>query len=85
MHHGLAVVASSIGGALDIIRHGETGLLFTPKDIGSLVNCIVLLLKQPDLRCQIGSNAAKEIQKNWLWSNIVDKLLVIYREAMLRK
>jgi glycogen(starch) synthase len=82
MHHGLAVIASSIGGALDIIRHGETGLLFTPKDIGSLVNCIVMLLKNPNLQYEIGANATKEIQKNWLWSNIVDKLLVIYREAM---
>ena len=85
MQHGLAVIASSIGGALDIIRHGETGLLFTPKDIRSLVNCIVMLLKDPNLQYQIGANAAKEIQNSWLWSNIVEKLLVIYKEAMQTK
>jgi glycosyltransferase involved in cell wall biosynthesis len=82
MQLGLAVVASSIGGALDIIRHGETGLLFTPRDIGSLVSCILMLLKDPALQYQLGVNAAKEIQNNWLWSNIVDRLLMIYREAI---
>lgn len=85
MQHGLAVIASSIGGALDIIRHGETGLLFTPKDVGALANCMVMLLKDPNLQYRIGSNAAKEIQNNWLWSNIVEKLLVVYREATQTK
>jgi len=85
MQHGLAVIASSIGGALDIIRHGETGLLFTPKDIGALASCIIMLLKDPNLQHQIGANAAKEIQNNWLWSNIINRLLVVYREAIQTK
>lgn len=85
MQQGLAVIASSIGGALDIIRHGENGLLFTPKDIGALVDCIVLLLKDPTLQHRIGANAAKEIRKNWLWSNIVERLMMIYKEAIQSK
>jgi glycosyltransferase involved in cell wall biosynthesis len=82
MQHGLVVVASAIGGALDIIKHGQTGLLFTPKDVKDLINCILLLLKNPSLCHQIGSAAANEIQNNWLWSHVAGKLQIIYREAM---
>jgi glycogen(starch) synthase len=82
MQHGLAVVASAIGGALDIIKHGQTGLLFTPKDIGSLVNCILLLLKDPNLQHQIGSAAATNIRNNWLWPHMVNKLLTVYKEII---
>jgi glycosyltransferase involved in cell wall biosynthesis len=82
MQHGLAVIASSIGGALDIIKHGKTGLLFTPKDVTSLVDCILMLLEDTHLQHYIGDSAANEAHNNLLWSNIVDKLLLVYKEAI---
>jgi 1,4-alpha-glucan branching enzyme len=85
MQYGLAVIASSIGGALDIIKHGRTGLLFTPKDIRSLVNCIVMLLKDPDLQHNIGNSAACESKNSRSWSNIVERLMIVYKEAIQRK
>jgi glycosyltransferase involved in cell wall biosynthesis len=41
---GLPVVASRSGGNVDIVREGETGLLFTPDNVDALTGCLRRIL-----------------------------------------
>jgi glycosyltransferase involved in cell wall biosynthesis len=59
MAHAKPIVASRIGGIPELVRDGETGLLFEPKDTQQLSNCITMLLGDSDLRRRLGWQARK--------------------------
>jgi PEP-CTERM/exosortase A-associated glycosyltransferase len=48
MAHGRLVIASDVGGHKELIRDGETGVLFRADDVASLVDAIVRLLGEPE-------------------------------------
>jgi len=54
MASGLPVVATGVGGVPEIVRHGETGFLVDPGDEGGMVDAILTLIKDRDLRLQFG-------------------------------
>jgi glycosyltransferase involved in cell wall biosynthesis len=47
---GLPVVASSVGGCVDLVREGETGILVKAGDCTQLHNAMINLLQDPPLR-----------------------------------
>jgi glycosyltransferase involved in cell wall biosynthesis len=54
---GKPVIASALGGMLDMIVDGVNGLLVTPNDANVLAAALDRLLLMPDLRRQLGANA----------------------------
>ena len=50
MIHGLAVAAAAVGGPAEILRDGETGLLFPPCDAEALAQTILQLVLDANLR-----------------------------------
>jgi glycogen synthase len=57
MMYGKPVIGCRIGGMLEVIDDGVTGLLAEPGDPHSLFACIERLLKNPELRRQLGETA----------------------------
>ncbi len=53
--HGLPVVAGAIGGALDAVRHGETGLLVDPTSPGDLAAALARVMTDPRLARALGT------------------------------
>jgi glycosyltransferase involved in cell wall biosynthesis len=56
MRAGVAVIGSNSGGVPEIIKHGETGLLFDSGDANSLCEQIMLLATDPEIRSKIATN-----------------------------
>jgi len=56
MASGVPVVASSVGGIPDVVRHEETGLLVPPHDIKAIAGSLNRLLDAPDLGVRLASN-----------------------------
>lgn len=54
---GLAVVSSVTGGVPQIVEHGQTGLLAPPGDIRLLGSHVRRLIREPELRSQMGARA----------------------------
>jgi glycosyltransferase involved in cell wall biosynthesis len=82
MIHGLAVAAAAVGGPAEILRDGETGLLFAPCDAGALAGAILRLTQDPDLRLRLAEAGAREVRENWLWPCIVQKMQRVYDEVV---
>lgn len=59
MAYGKPIVASDIGGIPELVRHGQTGLLFEPRNTQQLSSHIRTLLSDPDLRRKFGNEARK--------------------------
>lgn len=58
---GCAVAASRVGGNPELVEHGETGMLFEPRDAAGLAQVLGLLVQDPALRCRLAHNAARLI------------------------
>jgi glycosyltransferase involved in cell wall biosynthesis len=74
--HGLPIVATPVGIARDIIIDGETGFLTSndPKAMSDHIH----LLKDNNLRQQMGVQIKNLIRKNFDWSNIMNQYLDLY-------
>jgi len=54
---GVAVVASEVGGLVEVVRDGESGLLVAPGDVLALARTIGALLDEPDRLRALGERA----------------------------
>jgi glycosyltransferase involved in cell wall biosynthesis len=52
---GVPVVATAVGGQIDSVVHGETGLHVPPRDPAALADALRPLLADPSLRARLGS------------------------------
>jgi glycogen(starch) synthase len=85
MLHGLAVLASDVGGPSEIIDHGKTGLLFPARDVRALHAALSWLITNSAARRQIGLSAAQDVRDRWLWAKKAAEILPIYRELFPKR
>jgi glycosyltransferase involved in cell wall biosynthesis len=77
---GLPVIASAVGGILDVVEHGRNGLLFTPGDIDALAACLFEIAQSPELREKLGANARQTIIDEYDLEQMTDRYLALYHE-----
>jgi phosphatidylinositol alpha-1,6-mannosyltransferase len=64
--YGKPVIAGNVGGALDAVRDGETGLLVDPLDPLALAEAITTLLLDRELAARLGeAGRAWALQQSW--------------------
>ena len=63
MAHGLPVVAWREGGTVELVRHGDTGILVEPLDIIALREALLALVRDDELRRRLGSGARRTIER----------------------
>lgn len=83
MAHGVPVVASGVGGLLDLVTNGETGLVVPPGDVAALRTALERLLGDPELRRRLGAAARERARERFSWRASTDALLEAYAEAAL--
>jgi len=81
MASGKPVIGSTVGGITDVIRHGETGILVEPNESAPLVDAIVRLSRDPELRERMGKSARAYAEKHD-WSANVRLVEGVYHEAI---
>ena len=83
MAHGRPVVASAVGGLLDLVAHEETGLLVLPGDVDALRAALERLLGDPGLRRRLGEAGRARAREELSWAVVVDRILDAYDDALL--
>ncbi len=79
------VVAFDVGGIKASVRHGETGFLVKPEDVGSLVGHAVTLLKDQELRRRMGRAGRQWMLEAFSENSLVEGNLEFYRRLMEKK
>lgn len=79
---GCAAVASRVGGNPELIRHGQTGLLFECGNAGELAATLAVLIEQPALRRELGDSATRFIHENFSISAASRRMGEIYSELL---
>lgn len=77
------VLASDVGGHLELIRHGETGLLFKADDRADFVHSAVRACADQDMRRRLAGAARRYVETERGWRHLVSDYLPMY-EAMVR-
>jgi glycosyltransferase involved in cell wall biosynthesis len=82
MAHGRPVVATRVGGLLDLVVDGETGIVVPPHDPAALRSALERLLADPDLRRRLGSAGRERARTHFSWERLTDATLAAYAEAI---
>jgi glycosyltransferase involved in cell wall biosynthesis len=83
MAHGRSVVASAVGGLLDLVADEETGLLVPPGDIDALRAALERLLGDAALRRRLGEAGRERARAELSWDVVIDRTLEAYDDARL--
>lgn len=79
---GLPVVASDIGGVVETLRPGETGLLTKPRNPESLATALSDLLRDGDRRRAMGNAARVWVEQSFTLENMIQEVSKTYEEAL---
>jgi L-malate glycosyltransferase len=82
---GLPTVATRVGGNVEIVEDGHTGLLVPPKDAGALAKAILRLLENPDLADALGQAGQNQVRENFSFARLLDETAGLYGELLERK
>ena len=79
MAMGKAITALNVGQVSEIIKHGENGMLVEQGNKKQLVEMLLSLATNLELRTNLGKKARKTIEdNNYTWEKNVDKVCEIY-------
>ncbi|MCX7926711.1 MAG: lipopolysaccharide heptosyltransferase II [Candidatus Omnitrophica bacterium] len=79
---GVPVVATRVGGVVDIIEDGKTGLLVPAKDIASMCEALKRLMEDKALAKKIAVNAYRKVKERYSLESMVDKTVAVYHEVL---
>ena len=82
MAHGKPVVASAVGGLLDLVADGETGILVPPGDVDALRKALARLLEDRPLRERMGAAARERVSARFAWPAVTRATLEAYETAL---
>jgi len=81
---GRPVVATSIGGAGEIIEEGETGMLVPPADPGALARAMAAILRKADRGRSMGVRGRERVRALFSQDRLVDGTVEAYRKTLER-
>lgn len=76
------VIASRVGGIVEIVRDGETGLLVPPGDPGALARSVINLLREPQARERMGLRGQQVALRKFSVERLADGLARLYKELV---
>jgi glycosyltransferase involved in cell wall biosynthesis len=79
---GLPVIASRLGALAELIRDGETGLLFKPGDPADLASKVQWAMANPDAMRRMGEAARREYEAKYTPDVNYRQLMAIYQDAI---
>ena len=79
---GRSVVASAVGGHLDTVVDGVTGLLVPPRNVDALGGRLRQLLGDRRLRHALGTKATDHVHNRYLWPLIAAETEAVYERVL---
>jgi phosphatidylinositol alpha 1,6-mannosyltransferase len=79
---GVAAVAPAVGGPLDLIEPGRTGLLYRPDDPPDLRRTVLDAVLDAELRRRLSSAGRAHVRRR-TWANVADELVSRHYTAVM--
>lgn len=85
MAAGLPVVASNVGGAAEVITHGDNGYLVAPADFLAPAGHVVQLLQDHALRERMGGRGRERVFPDFCVNHMVQQIDDLYVQLLKQK
>lgn len=82
LSYGCAVVASAVGGIIDVISHEKTGLLVPEKDSKALADAVVRILEDKVLASKLGAQGLVHVQEFFDWDHIATHTREVWQSVL---
>ena len=79
---GLPVIATRIGGVVDVIKNEENGLLVEPGNVEQLADALKRLISDTEHASALGKNALRTVRENYDINVIANKYIYLYTGLM---
>jgi lipopolysaccharide heptosyltransferase II len=79
---GVPVVATEVGGVVDIIENNKNGLLVPPGDPTSMAEAIIKIYKDPQLAVNLAEAAIAKVKSQYNVGLMVENTLKVYVDAI---
>lgn len=77
---GTPVVASAVGGMVDTVEQGVTGLLVPPRDPWAVSQAVTSLQGRPDLLRDMGAHGVRRAAKHYTWPLVARATESVYEQ-----
>ena len=78
MAMGKPVVATNVGGTVDLVANGENGFLVPACDYERMARALQELIENSDLRRNMGSLGKQKVKKEFSWDTIIPRVEHVY-------
>jgi len=75
MATGKGIVASDLDQIGEVLQHKKTAWLVKPGDVNDLISGIIGLVKDKQLREELGTNARQEVARKYTWEQNIKKII----------
>ncbi|MDY6853501.1 MAG: glycosyltransferase family 4 protein [Thermodesulfobacteriota bacterium] len=79
------IVASSVGGILDLVKDGSNGILFPQGDTDAMAEAIIKLLMDKELAKKMGEEGKKRVYPAYELSIMIKSIEQLYKQLLKRK
>ena len=78
---GVPVVATAVGGQIDSVEHGETGVHVPPRDPAALALALRELLDDPERRAALGAKGRERARQRYAFDRIAAATREVYADV----
>ena len=78
---GVPVIATKVGGVVDIIQDGVNGILIEPADPTDLASAIIRLFRDPKLSQRFSVSGRKKVEENFTLKQMSKRTIKVYEEV----
>jgi GT2 family glycosyltransferase len=82
---GRAIVSTDVPGCREIVRNNENGILVPPYDVKSLANAIKVLIKDTEVRQNMGLRGREIVENEFAEEIVVKQTIKLYEELLDNK
>ena len=79
---GVPVVASAVGGQIDTVVDGRTGVHVPPRRPDRIAAALRRLLADPELRAELGAAGAERARTQYGWARVADRMQEAYAAVL---
>ncbi|UCC94459.1 MAG: glycosyltransferase family 4 protein [Candidatus Omnitrophota bacterium] len=79
------VIATNVGGIVDVVDDGKTGILVPPANSAALAKALLRLLSDSELRVKMGRAGREKIDAKFSAKTMVNRIERVYNELIVRK